>query len=119
MNENIWALSKDVALKHLLLMLMDAFGADKIDIHDRRDADPRAITLCKPGESEIQAYIYLHGQDQGKFGVHLEFPELDDINMSDTEIIRENVSWERLAEMLAVHFDIVAPATGASPARSR
>ena len=112
MNENIWALDKDVEIKHLLLMLVKAFGTESIDIQDRRDGDALAITLCKADEPEIQAYIYRHGQAPNHFGVHLEFPRLDAINMSDTEIIRENITWERLTEMLGAHFGMEVPKTG-------
>jgi len=105
MNENIWALDKELAIKHLLLVLTANLGGSCVEILDRRDGDPRAITLCSPDESDIQAYISRHGQDQGKFGIHLAFPERDDISPTDTEIICDNVPLERAIEMLGIHFD--------------
>ena len=114
MNENIWALDKEQAIKHLLLMLTANLGGSCVEILDRRDGDPRAITLCSPDDNDIQAYISRHGQDQGKFGIHLAFPDRDDISPTDTEIICENVSLEQAIEMLAIHFDADVPEASAS-----
>ncbi len=104
---NIWALKKDISIKHLLLLLVERLGQDAFEIADPAQSDARAISVNKPGEFGLSAYLYTYGQDEERYGVHLEYPASEDANLSDTEAIYENLSFDRLADTLATHLDIV------------
>ena len=106
MQQNIWALDKDISIKHLMLMLMEYFGDDAFDINTDRQDHPQSICLYKPDSREVQAYLYTYGQDEEHYGVHLEFPAIANNQRFDNTEIYENTSLDNLVEILAVHFDI-------------
>jgi hypothetical protein len=102
---NIWALDKDISIKHLLLLLLQ----ERIDvscyIHDEHDMDSRAVRLSNPEEPGYSVYIYTYGQDHEKYGVHLEYANIDDSTVKDTVEEFDNISFDRLVELLKVQFN--------------
>lgn len=105
---NIWALDKDESIKVLLLLLSEKVGADRLVLSARQEVDGRAVRLTKAGEPQISAYLYTYGQDEGKCGVHLEFPQHDGSDISSSLDVYENVGINALVDMLQVHFDLTA-----------
>jgi hypothetical protein len=105
---NIWALDKDVSIKVLLLLLGDKVCTDKLMLSSRQVLDSRAVRLEKTGDPLISAYLYTYGQDEGKCGVHLEFPVNEESDISSSLDVYENVGIDALADMLRVHFDLTA-----------
>lgn len=106
MQQNIWALDKDISIKHLMLMLVEYFGHDAFAIEVERHGHPQSISLYKPDCREIQAYLYTYGQADEHYGVHLEFPAFANDQRFDNTEIHEDTSLDNLMEILAVHFDI-------------
>lgn len=106
MQHNIWALQKDLSIKHLLLMLVETFGKEQLDIPAPEEGHPCSIMLTNFPAGDLFAYIYTYGQAVEHYGIHLEYPSLADSQRFDTTEILEDLSYERLVEILAVHFDI-------------
>ena len=104
---NIWSLQKDESIKLLLLLLHERLGPDNFTIQDSQQLDSRAIRLSKPHDHSISAYLFTYGQEDGKYGVHLELPDHAEMEISNTMEIYEDLTFERLAEMLSVHFDVI------------
>ncbi len=98
MTDNIWAIAKHPDIKHLLLLLAEQLGSDSFVIDHAVAVDDRAIYLAHRKAKLVRAYVYTLGQQTGRYGVHLEFPESVEPH--------ENVSLASLVGMLSVHFDI-------------
>lgn len=103
---NIWALDKHETIKAILLVLGDRLGVDNLHLSQRQDLDWRAVRLQKPGDPLICAYLYTYGQDEGKCGVHLEFPRFAESDISSSTDVYENVGIGVLVDMLQVHFEL-------------
>ncbi|WP_334223704.1 hypothetical protein [Thiosocius teredinicola] len=116
---NIWALDKDESIKAVLLVLGDRLGIDHLQLSQRQDLDPRAVRLEKPGDPMICAYLYTYGQDEGRCGIHLEFPQFDESDISSSTDIHENVAINTLVDMLQVHFDLSDPSFVTTTATAR
>lgn len=102
---NIWALEKDQNIKHLLLLLLTEFEADSFVIDIETQTHHCAIYLQHKNYERFRAYLFTVGQEQERYGVHLEFPLAD----SDTNLLEsyENLSYKNLVEILSVHLDLV------------
>ena len=107
---NIWALEKDESIKLMLLLLAETLGADSFALAENQELDGRAIRLAKIDDPSIRAYIYTYGQEQEHYGVHLELAVHEEVDISNDVAVYENVSLDRLAGMLCVHFDVVPSA---------
>ena len=101
---NIWALDKDLRIKHLLLLLSERLGAQSFDIDDASTLDTMAIRICKSDEKEMSAYLYTYGQDAERYGVHLEYPLLVETAASKTIEMQEDLDFEQLVAVLQVHL---------------
>lgn len=108
---NPWSLPKDRSIKKLLYSLHQRLGEGHFTVPGCHE-DARAITLCKPDEPDIRAYIYAYAQKPGRYGLHLEFPTVDTL-ATPTEIV-EDLPLPRLQALLEAHFDIL-PDTEAHP----
>lgn len=102
---NIWALQKDIMIKHLLLQLEDEFGADSLDIDHAETVGECEIYLKHRQNPRFRAYLFTFGQEPEKYGVHLEFPQ-ENMSASLLEVY-ENLSFKSLADILSVHLDLV------------
>lgn len=101
---NVWALDKDPALKHVLLLLQDHLGEAEFIIENSADTHASAVFLRHRSEPELRAYLYTLGQAAGRYGLHLEYPEaMTTMNLIDAY---ENLPLRSLVDILAVHFDI-------------
>ncbi len=103
---NVWTLDKSEELKKLLIMLTSQLGKEAFVLSERWQTDFTAVGLCKPDEPELVAYIYTHGQAADRYGVHLLFPELPDVDTRGIIDARENVSYEELLDILMIHLEI-------------
>ena len=101
---NIWAMEKDQSIKHLLLLLTELLGKDAFVIDNRIVTDDRAVYLCQANETDMRAYLYTLGQDEGHYGVHLEYPDCSEANPIYDAF--ENLTLRVLVDLLAIHFDI-------------
>ncbi|WP_455222608.1 hypothetical protein [Kaarinaea lacus] len=103
---NIWALKKDTSIKHLLLMLSQEFGTGSFEIIDNPSDDNRAIRLTNLLATGAQLYVFTYGQEQGCYGVHIEYPNLNETNYSDTLEILENISFDSLVSIITTNLEI-------------
>lgn len=100
---NVWALNKDNAIRRVLLALAGRFGPDAFTLSRRWEKDAGAVGLFQPGEESVLAYIFTHGQETGKYGLHLEYPD-----NAATQMV-ENIGLNHLMELLDAHFDNPSP----------
>lgn len=103
---NIWALPKDVYLKHLLLVLAEKYGADCFALAPYWQENFQAVGICRPDNPELLAHVFTYGQAAGKFGVHLEFPDLSDSSWAGVAKEKEDISLNDLVDILAVHLEL-------------
>lgn len=108
MSINIWALPKSNALKQLLLALHERLGEGSFALLQQKDG-PLAVTLCQPGCPDIRAYVYIYGQEQRHFGLHLEFPDVNELPLQPA--IHEGLSQSQVLQALEIHL---APVGGAA-----
>lgn len=101
---NIWALDKDISIKHLLLLLSDCIGSQRFVISLEPALDDMAIRIHKPDEPDISAYLYTYGQDEAHYGVHLEFPLLTATETGKTVEMQEDLDFDQLVDVLQVHL---------------
>lgn len=100
---NIWVLDKDDSIKCLLLLLQQSFGPDQLCILDSDCLHPKAVRIGEQGSSAT-AYLYTYGQMDHRYGLHLEYPYLEESNISELEEMYEDLVYDNLLEMLKVHF---------------
>lgn len=105
---NVWASKKDISIKYLLLILNDQFQPGSYDIVQNPMDDDKAIRLANPGVTNAQLYVFTYGQDEGCYGVHIEFPDLQETNYSDTLEIHENISFSTLVNIVQTTLEIPA-----------
>lgn len=101
---NIWALDKDLSIKHVLLLLTETLGESSFCINTDPELDLMAVRLYKPGEEEMCAYLYTYGQEAERYGVHLEYPQLLETAASKTIEMQEDLDFEQLVAVLQVHL---------------
>lgn len=102
---NVWALNKEVQLKHFMLILQDTYGPDSVMISKLWQEDTKAIGLYKPDHESLLAYVHTHGQAQGKFGIHLHYPDF----AGDSTSAQEGLELDALVELVCMHLDLVNP----------
>jgi hypothetical protein len=105
---NIWALSKDVFLKHLLLVVAEQYETDGLEFSPRWENDFHAIGLNRPDLPGLLAHVYTHGQSDGNYAVQLEFPEPTAAGNMLTAVPteKEEISLKSLVDILAVHLEL-------------
>ena len=106
MDVNIWALAKDISIKHLLLMLRDDFGSGVFRIIESEPVGDCAIRLANSVQSIVKIYIFTYGQAEGRYGAHIEYPDLRDTAYSDTVDILDDIDYEELRELVEASLDI-------------
>jgi hypothetical protein len=101
---NIWSLKKSTELKTLLLLLNDRLVVDTWVIDGDEMEDSQSVRLQSAANPDLAAYISLHGQPHGCFGVHLEFPIHKGAGRYDNTQIAENLDQERTLQLLVMHL---------------
>ena len=101
---NIWAADKDATIKHLLLLLSLDLSETRYVILDDKNTDSRAVRLAHTDNSGHCIYIYTYGQKSEHYGVHLEYPQLDNINPGDAIETYDDLNYNQLLELLRNQF---------------
>ena len=102
---NLWALAKERALRLALLQLREHLGHAAFGISRRRCEHPGAVVLCKPDQPDVIAYLYTFGQTEGRFGLHLEYPQIPGHAPAAADI-HEELTLARVAGLLRIHLDV-------------
>ncbi len=100
---NVWALDKDNAIRRFLLTLVGLYGPETFAMSRRWEKDESAVGIYQPGEEPYLAYIFTYGQKTGRYGLHLEYPDMDNTSVQATA---ENLDLKHLIELLKAHFDL-------------
>lgn len=100
---NVWALDKDNSIKHLLLMLSHEIGNHAYYLIDTETLHHQSVRIGS-SSSEGSAYIYTYAQETEHYGLHLEYPNNNQLSLSNQEDIYEDLDYKSLLEMLKVHF---------------
>lgn len=103
---NIWAFHKDISIKHLLLLLAERFKQGCYEIIDNPLDDERSIRIANSSKMGVQLYIYTYGQAEGCYGLHIEYPDLQETNYRNTIEIYENIPFEQLQTIIITELDI-------------
>jgi len=103
---NIWALEKDIRIKHLLLLLGECLGANSFSISANPVLNDKAVRIYKTGVPDMSAYLYTYGQPEDRYGVHLEYPEFSGMDTGMNFEMKEDIDFDHLVEVLQVHLDI-------------
>lgn len=105
---NIWALDKDISIKHLLLLVENGKPSLKYKLITDDTLDCKAVRLTSNDES-VSVYIYTYGQDHQRYGVHLEYPDVANRNTGTSPLDPlgeeyDNLSFAQLLSILQVQF---------------
>lgn len=100
---NIWTLAKDSSIKHLLLLLSNCLGSAGFRIESDAAENAHSVYLAHAQHADIRAYISTVGQAADHYSLHLEFPSASSAPLYE---VYENLSFNPLMQILAVHFDI-------------
>ena len=101
---NIWTIDKDQRIRHLLVMLSTHLGESHFVIEDDPSCVASGIYLRHPTDPDYRAYLYTTGQNDDRYGVHLEFPDtMTTIAPMETY---ENITLRSVVDILSVHFEI-------------
>jgi hypothetical protein len=98
---NVWAINKDLAIKHFLLELVQLYGENSFSCSPDQDHF-QAIEIYPSDTPFLSAYIYTFAQPEQRYAVDLKFP------LPENNIIggNENLTWEQLISILQTHFDL-------------
>ncbi len=102
---NFWSLSKHKNIKLLMFKLQQHLGSQHYMLDHENNKDFCSITLVKPDQQEVSAYVYTHGQPRGLFGIHLEYSWFAENELTDPVLVYENLSMKQIVAVLASHFD--------------
>lgn len=100
---NIWSLDKPNTIRQLLIHLEEEFGKDSFHVLEPQDTHELSVRIAPPDES-MTIYIYCYGQSAGHYGVHFEFPKTVGTSTSQDEEIYDDVSLQRLFDMLSLYL---------------
>lgn len=101
---NIWALHKDISIKHLLLRLQEHLGAANFIIEEQDPLHDCGIYLQHISEPQVRAYVFTLGQATNRYGVQVEYPPA--ISAGALITPSEDLSLKALIAILAAHLDI-------------
>ncbi|OQK15539.1 hypothetical protein AU255_15030 [Methyloprofundus sedimenti] len=98
---NIWAIEKDLNIKHFLVELVCRYGENTFSLLEHPD-QYQAVEIFLGNDNSLSAYIYTFAQAPGKYGVDIKYP------ISTHNIIgeNENLSLEQVFSILCVHFEL-------------
>ncbi len=102
----IWAMNKDRNLKRLLLALCERMEAKNLAFETRNPDHPGVIRVFHRHESHLGARIHTLGQEPGRYGIQLDFPDLADNRPELVSDSREDLDLEHAIEIIAIHLEL-------------
>lgn len=101
---NIWAIEKHQRIRQALVLLATHLGESHFIVDTDTQAADTGIYLRHKDDAKYRAYLYTTGQDENRYGLHLEFPDTQS-TIAPMETY-ENITLRSLVDILSVHFDI-------------
>ncbi len=98
---NIWAINKDLNIKHFLVELVHRFGENTFSLIEHPD-QYQAVEIFLGKDAALSMYIYTFAQTPGTYGIDIKYP-LSEHNMIGEN---ENLSIEQVFSILSVHFEL-------------
>ena len=99
---DVWSLKKSADLRTVLLLLQSQLGQQSFAADTCTACSEDAIWLAGTEPPFARAYLYTLGQEKGRYGVHLEYPQ----EIAPLYDVFENLRLSSLTGILAVHFDV-------------
>ncbi|WP_455366904.1 hypothetical protein, partial [Kaarinaea lacus] len=62
--------------------------------------------------TSVQLYVFTYGQEVDHYGVHVEYPNLEETNYSDTIETHENISFHHLVSIITTNLEVPVTGTG-------
>lgn len=99
---NVWAINKDLSIKHFLIELIHRFGENTFCLNENIQ-HTQAAEIFMADRPTLKAYIYSFSQGHDRYGIDLYFP------IVAHEIVGENeeLMLEELLSIIQTHFDLV------------
>lgn len=99
---NIWALRKSPRIKRALLALSEQVSG--FDISGIETLTDEAVRLSANDGSGFCVYLYTYGQPEGRYAIHLEYPQTAEIARGQVIETLEDLDLKRLTELLQTYF---------------
>lgn len=64
------------------------------------------VSLVKPDQPEVRAYVYIYGQLKDIYGIHLEYPFNTENEYSNSSPFYEDLTLKQVIKILTSHFDV-------------
>ncbi len=103
---NIWALHKHKTIKLLLFQLQSQLMQGNFLLEESGGNEYNAISLVKPDQDEVRAYVYTYGQVKDLYGVVLEYPFNSENEYSNSSPFYEDLTLKQVISILTSHFDV-------------
>jgi len=102
---SIFSLNKHESIKRALLLLEAEFQPESFVIDTQTNTTERGIYIHHRENEHMRAYLFTVGQDESRYGVHLEFPEGSASGWPLESY--EDLPFSALSKMLEVHLDLL------------
>lgn len=102
----VWRMDKSRDMKRLLLALCEQAAPDHLAFDARKPDHPGVVRIFDSRESGLAARVYTLGQEPGRYGIQLDYPELADNHPELVSDSREDLGLDRTLEILTLHFDL-------------
>lgn len=102
---NVWSINKDISIKVLLLQLNQEKILDKLHLDESENLDFRATRISDQRFDGLCAYIYTYGQSENHFGLQLEYPQIKEEPVKQSETYEE-LTLQNTITIISTHFDI-------------
>jgi len=98
---NVWAINKELRIKHFLLELVHRYGSDTFSLQEHPDQF-QAVEIYLSNRPDLSAYVYTFAQPSEKYALDLKFP------LPEHNIIgkNENIDLDQLFSLFSIHFDV-------------
>ncbi|MCU7958658.1 MAG: hypothetical protein KZQ58_01400 [gamma proteobacterium symbiont of Bathyaustriella thionipta] len=100
---NPWKLNKVAPLRAALIALQSMGSLDELVIDQLDQNNTQALWLSHRQYPALNAYLFTYGQLQDRYGLQLGYPN-NDAALQAAYGVLENLTLERLAEHLQMHF---------------
>ncbi len=99
---NIWTLRKSPRIKRALLALSEQISG--FEVSDTETTNDEAVRLTASDGSGFSVYLFVYGQQEGRYGIHLEYPQPPGEIAAPAVEEQEELDLRQLTDLLQTHF---------------